>query len=155
MYHRYFKDSEGIAMANAPTAEQLAQLALVHEAEANLSPRVALLVSELIGRVADKWMMIIVDILAEHGELRFTRIGKLAPGISQKMLTQTLRLMERDGLVVRTVRPVIPPHVEYKLTDMGLGLALAFCGVWEWAAKNIERIEGARLEFERRRPALA
>lgn len=114
-------------------------------------PRVEALVNEVIGRVADKWTMLILEVLAEHGELRFTRVGELVGGISQKMLTQTLRLMERDGLVVRTVHPVIPPKVEYRLTDLGLTLAQAFCGVWTWAEANIERIEAARAEFDARR----
>ena len=114
-------------------------------------PRVEALVNEVIGRVADKWTMLILEVLAEQGELRFTRVGELVGGISQKMLTQTLRLMERDGLVVRTVHPVIPPKVEYRLTDLGVTLAQAFCGVWTWAEANIERIEAARVEFDARR----
>ena len=114
-------------------------------------PRVEALVNEVIGRVADKWTMLILEVLAEHGELRFTRVGELVGGISQKMLTQTLRLMERDGLVVRTVHPVIPPKVEYRLTDLGATLAQAFCGVWTWAEMNIERIEAARAQFDARR----
>ena len=116
-----------------------------------LDPRVEALVNEVIGRVADKWTMIVLEVLEEHGELRFTRIGELAGGISQKMLTQTLRQMERDGLVIRTVHPVIPPKVEYRLTDLGVTLAEAFCGVWTWAEKNIDRIETARAEFDARR----
>ena len=83
-----------------------------------VDPRVEALVNEVIGRVADKWTMIVLDVLAENGELRFTRIAALSGGVSQKMLTQTLRQMERDGLVVRTVHPVIPPKVEYRLTDL-------------------------------------
>ena len=114
-------------------------------------PRVEALVNEVIGRVADKWTMLILEVLAEHGELRFTRVGDLVGGISQKMLTQTLRLMERDGLVVRTVHPVIPPKVEYRLTDLGVTLAQAFCGVWTWAEANIERIEAARAAFDARK----
>jgi DNA-binding HxlR family transcriptional regulator len=114
-------------------------------------PRVEALVNEVIGRVADKWTMLILEVLAEHGELRFTRVGELVGGISQKMLTQTLRLMERDGLVVRTVHPVIPPKVEYRLTDLGVTLAEAFCGVWTWAEANIERIETARARFDARK----
>src|ERR1700735_4671327 len=78
-------------------------------------PRVEALVTELIGRVADKWTMLILEVLTERGELRFTRLGELVEGISQKMLTQTLRQMERDGLLVRKVFPVVPPRVEYKL----------------------------------------
>jgi DNA-binding HxlR family transcriptional regulator len=113
-------------------------------------PRVEALVNDVIGRVADKWTMLVLEVLTEHGELRFTRVGQLVGGVSQKVLTQTLRHMERDGLVVRTVHPVIPPKVEYRLTDMGLTLAEAFCGVWRWAEKNIERIEAARTQFDSR-----
>ncbi|MCZ8405351.1 helix-turn-helix domain-containing protein [Achromobacter xylosoxidans] len=113
-------------------------------------PRVEALVNEVIGRVADKWTMIIIDVLAEHGELRFTQLGKLVTGISQKMLTQTLREMEREGLVIRTVHPVVPPKVEYRLTDLGLGLGAAFCGVWIWAQQNLETIERAREAFDQR-----
>jgi DNA-binding HxlR family transcriptional regulator len=113
-------------------------------------PRVEALVNGIIGRVADKWTMIVIDVLAEHGELRFTRIARLVPGISQRMLTQTLRQMEREGLVLRTVHPVVPPRVEYRLTDLGLGLGEAFCGVWIWAERNLERIEQARAEFDAR-----
>ncbi len=114
----------------------------------DLDPRLEALVNELIGRVADKWTMIVLEVLTEHGELRFTRLGELAAGISQKMLTQTVRQMERDGLLIRTVHPVIPPKVEYRLTDLGSSLSAAFCGVWIWAEKNLERIEGSRRAFD-------
>jgi DNA-binding HxlR family transcriptional regulator len=82
----------------------------------NLDPRIEALVNDLIGQVADKWTMLILEVLSEKGELRFTRLSELVEGISQKMLTQTLRHMERDGLLTRTVHPVVPPKVEYKLT---------------------------------------
>ena len=114
-------------------------------------PAVDALVTDVIGRVADKWTMLILEAVADHGELRFTRVGKLVPGISQKMLTQTLRQMERDGLVTRTVHPVVPPRVEYRLTDLGLSLGEAFCGVWLWAEQNLGRIENARAQFDARR----
>lgn len=68
--------------------------------------------------------------------------------ISQKMLTQTLRQMERDGLLTRTVFPVIPPKVEYGRTTLGATLGGAFCGVWEWVAENRERVEAARAAFD-------
>ncbi len=117
---------------------------------AAIDPRVEALVNEVIGRVADKWTMIVIEVLVEHGELRFTRLGELAGGISQKMLTQTVRQMERDGLVVRTVHPVIPPRVEYRLTELGMSLGEAFCGVWLWAEKNLQAIEAARIAFDTR-----
>jgi DNA-binding HxlR family transcriptional regulator len=113
-------------------------------------PAVDALVMDIIGRVADKWTMLILEVLADHGELRFTKIGKLVPAISQKMLTQTLRQMERDGLVKRTVHPVIPPKVEYQLTDLGMSLGAAFCSVWLWAEGNFSRIEAARAAFDAR-----
>jgi len=118
----------------------------------NLDPRIEALVNDLIGRVADKWTMIILEVLAEKGELRFTRLSELVVGVSQKMLTQTLRQMERDGLVVRTVHPVVPPKVEYKLTRLGLSLGAAFCGVWVWAAENLKEVEQARVRFDKRSP---
>jgi DNA-binding HxlR family transcriptional regulator len=89
-------------------------------------------------------------VLVEAGVLRFTRLAEAVPGISQKMLTQTLRAMERDGLLVRTVHPVVPPHVEYRLTELGVSLGEAFCGVWTWAEEHLERIEAAREAFDAR-----
>jgi DNA-binding HxlR family transcriptional regulator len=115
----------------------------------NLDPKIEALVNDLIGRVADKWTMLILEVLAEKGELRFTRLGELVEGVSQKMLTQTLRHMERDGLVSRTVHPVVPPKVEYKLTKLGMTLGAAFCGVWVWAAENLKQVEQARLKFDK------
>ncbi len=115
-----------------------------------VDPRVETLVTELIGRVADKWTMLILEVLTERGEVRFTRLSEMVPGISYKMLTQTLRLMEREGLVERTVYPVVPPKVEYKLTGLGLSLSAAFCGVWMWAEQHIEEIERARAAFDQR-----
>ena len=64
------------------------------------------------------------------------------------MLTQTLRQMERDGLITRTVHPVVQPKVEYKLTHLGLSLGAAFCGVWVWAAENLQHVEQARRKFD-------
>src|ERR1700712_5098581 len=119
-------------------------------AEPDIDPRVEALVTEVIGRVADKWTMIVLEVLTEHGELRFTRIGRLAGGVSQKMLTQTLRQMERDGLLIRTVHPVVPPKVEYRLTDLGFTLGAAFCGVWVWAAEILTQVEEARRAFDER-----
>ena len=116
----------------------------------DIDPRLNALVMDLIGRVADKWTMTVLEVLVEAGTLRFTRLAEAVPGVSQKMLTQTLRAMERDGLVVRTVHPVVPPHVEYRLTDHGISLGAAFCGVWTWAEEHLERIEAARDAFDRR-----
>jgi DNA-binding HxlR family transcriptional regulator len=132
------------------TAAQIAE-AKAHNGHTScddIDPRIEALVNDLIGRVADKWTMLILEVLEENGELRFTKLSKLLEGISQKMLTQTLRHMERDGLVTRTVHPVVPPKVEYKLTPLGMSLGAAFCGVWLWAEENLKHIEQARCEFD-------
>jgi DNA-binding HxlR family transcriptional regulator len=110
-------------------------------------PKLEALVREIIERVADKWTMLVLEVLEEHGVVRFTRLGKLVGGVSQKMLTKTVRQMERDGLVTRTVHPVIPPRVEYELTDLGRSLGEAFCGVWIWAEEHSDEIERAREAF--------
>lgn len=110
-------------------------------------PELEVLVREIIGRVADKWTMLALEALAEHGRLRFTRLGEIIGGVSQKMLTKTLRQMEADGLVSRTVFPVIPPRVEYELTELGHSLGAAFCGVWRWAHQHREAIMRSRRAF--------
>jgi DNA-binding HxlR family transcriptional regulator len=96
--------------------------------------------------------MVVLDVLAEHGVVRFTKLGKLAGGVSQKMLTKTVRQMESDGLVKRTVHPVVPPRVEYELTELGQSLGEAFCGVWLWAEKHYDAVERSRTAF-REKPA--
>src|SRR5271156_4648141 len=113
-------------------------------------PELEVLVREIIGRVADKWTMLDLEVLSEHGRLRFTRLGELVGGVSQKMLTKTLRQMEAYGLVLRTVFPVIPPRVEYELTELALSLGEAFCGVWIWAERHREAILRSRKAFSER-----
>ena len=142
-------------MAKKPrtSKQQIAQLEAYQKCEvsAESKDRVEALVTELIGRVADKWTMLVIEVLTEKGELRFTRLRECVPAVSYKMLTQTLRSMEREGLVARTVHPVIPPKVEYRLTTLGLSLSAAFCGVWMWAEEHIGEVEQARAAFERNR----
>jgi DNA-binding HxlR family transcriptional regulator len=148
----YTHQKESVAMAGDFPLEA-AQTVPLPKADGGCpveDPRVAALVNEVIGRVADKWTMIILETLAEHDTLRFTRLGVLVGDISQKMLTQTLRQMERDGLIVRTVYPVVPPKVEYRLTPLGSSLGAAFCGVWLWAERNLAEIEAARHRFDNR-----
>ena len=114
---------------------------------AEVDPAIEALVNDIIGKVADRWTMLILEALEEHGVLRFTQLGRAVGGISQKMLTQTVRQMERDGLVRRTVHPVIPPRVDYELTPLGASLGAAFCGVWIWAETHHAEIEQARHAF--------
>lgn len=136
-----------------PTEEQLRQAQTFYDSAphpklSEVNPELTKLVMELIGSLADKWTMVILATLEDHGQLRFGQLGELVDGISQKMLTKTIRQMERDGLVQRTVHPVIPPKVEYKLTDIGVGLVDSFCSVWLWAALNHEEVERARERFD-------
>ncbi len=113
-------------------------------------PELDALVREIIGRVADKWTMLILETLEQEGRVRFTRLGTLVGGISQKMLTKTLRQMEEGGLLTRTVYPVIPPKVDYELTEMGRNLSAAFCGVWHWAEHYRHEITAAQQAFAER-----
>lgn len=128
----------------------LATEKIAYDPNLPVDPRVEALVTELIGRVADKWTLLVLEELEDHGVLRFTELARGVAGISQKMLTQTLRAMERDGLVDRTVHPVVPPKVEYRLTPLGHSLGEAFCGVWHWAGENLDRVEAARRTFDER-----
>ena len=115
-----------------------------------LDPALEALVRQMIGQVADKWTMLILETLEQHGTVRFTQLGRLVGDISQKMLTKTLRQMEQDGLVQRTVHPVIPPHVDYRQTELGRSLGAAFCGVWLWAEAHHAEVETARAAFRER-----
>ncbi|WP_288431667.1 helix-turn-helix domain-containing protein [uncultured Agrobacterium sp.] len=125
-----------------------------HPPPEQTDPVIEALVQDIIARVADKWTMLILEALEENGTLRFTQIGRIVGDISQKMLTKTLRQMECDGLVKRTVHPVIPPHVDYSLTHLGKTLGSAFCGVWIWAETHHAEIEKARKAFEEHSPRL-
>jgi len=107
------------------------------------------LVRETLGRIADKWTLVIVDEL-DTETLRFSLLQRRVGGISQKMLTQTLREMEKDGLVERIVYAEVPPRVEYLLTPMGRDLGEAVCNIWRWAKKHQARVEQARQNFEAR-----
>ena len=123
---------------------------LAHPGGEETDPRVEQLVNDLIGRIADKWTLLVLEELEEKGVTRFSDLGRGVAGISQKMLTQTLRQMERDGLVTRTVHPVVPPRVDYALTPLGESLSAAFCGVWIWADRHREAVEAARAAFDAR-----
>jgi DNA-binding HxlR family transcriptional regulator len=116
--------------------KQTRRVVFTSEAGQPSTPELDSLVLDVLGRVADKWTMCVLEVLNQHGVLRFTRVGQLVGEISQRMLTKTLRQMEADGLVLRTVHPEVPPRVEYELTELGISLGAAFCSVWEWAEKH-------------------
>ena len=106
-------------------------------------------VSRILARVGDKWTVLVVMLLG-GGPRRFNDIKRQVDGISQRMLTLTLRMLERDGMVRRTVTPVIPPRVDYELTPLGRSLLDPVRALGEWAQANIETIEAARAVFDAR-----
>ncbi|HBO22040.1 MAG TPA: transcriptional regulator [Providencia sp.] len=110
--------------------------------------RSQLLAREVIDRIADKWTLLVIDALGKNEKLRFTQLRKHINGISQKMLTQTLRRLERDGLISRHVYPVVPPKVEYKLTELGGSLLVTVKAICGWVDQNLHSIESARQRYE-------
>jgi DNA-binding HxlR family transcriptional regulator len=107
------------------------------------------LVSETLARIGDKWTVLVVELLcAGRGPVRFNEIRRSINGISQRMLTLTLRSLERDGLVTRTVHPTIPPRVDYELTELGHTLRTPLVAVAEWARANRAAIDEARKVFD-------
>ena len=106
-------------------------------------------VSELLARVGDKWSVLVVSLLG-GGSLRFSALRRMIDGISQKMLTTTLRSLERDGFVIRTVFPTTPPSVAYELTELGRDLLVPVGALADWARKNQARVDAARAQFDRR-----
>jgi DNA-binding HxlR family transcriptional regulator len=111
------------------------------------------LVREMLVRIGDRWSLRVIETLDEEGGMRFTRLRERLGGVSQKMLTQTLRQLERDGLVERQVFAEVPPRVDYRLTPMGEQLGYAICGLWMWAEKHLCDVQQARESFDRQAAA--
>lgn len=108
------------------------------------------LVREMLERVGDKWTLLVIEELGSGGELRFTQLRDRIGNVSQKMLTKTLRELERDGLVTRRVHAVVPPRVDYRLTKLGEALGEAVCGMWTWVEKHLKDVERSRLAYDRK-----
>ena len=102
---------------------------------------------EVLDRVGDTWSLVVIINLQER-PVRFNALRRAIEGISQRMLTVTLRSLERDGLVRRTVRPTTPPEVEYALTDLGQSMAVPIGALGAWASLNRDRIRTARASFD-------
>ncbi len=102
----------------------------------------------LLDRIGDRWTVLIVGILAEEGPIRFGELARRVDGISQKMLTQTLRSLERDGLVRRTLYPQVPPRVEYELTDSGTSLRGPLRALEEWAVEHMGPVSAAQAAYD-------
>jgi DNA-binding HxlR family transcriptional regulator len=108
-------------------------------------------VSGVLARIGDKWSVLIVSRLGARPR-RFNELKRDIGGISQRMLTLTLRGLERDGLVTRTVFPTIPPRVDYELTALGRSLLEPVSALGDWALKNIGKIDAARTKFDNAAP---
>jgi DNA-binding HxlR family transcriptional regulator len=106
-------------------------------------------VASILARVGDKWSVFVIMTLGD-GPKRFNEIKRRIGGISQRMLTLTLRGLERDGLVTRTVFPTIPPRVEYELTELGRGLRQPVEALGRWSTEHQAQIQNARTQFDRR-----
>lgn len=104
---------------------------------------------QILDRIGDKWS---ISVIYELGgkTLRFTELRRAIDGISQRMLTSTLRALERDGIVERTVHPVVPPRVDYRLTGLGLTLSETVCSLMRWAYDHADDIDEARAAYDRR-----
>jgi DNA-binding HxlR family transcriptional regulator len=104
-------------------------------------------ISTLLSRIGDKWTVLVVATLGD-GSKRFNELRREIPSVSQRMLTLTLRHLERDGLVSRKVTPTTPPRVDYELTDLGHSLLKPIMALTQWALDNIETIHGAQASFD-------
>src|SRR5579872_4237968 len=104
----------------------------------------------ILDRIADKWTTLLIGILAQSERRRFNELKRLVGGISQKMLTQTVRDLERDGLVKRTMYAEIPPSVEYELTPLGKTLCGPISALTQWAHDHIDEVKRAQSEFDAR-----
>ena len=105
------------------------------------------IISALLSRIGDKWTVLVVQTLGA-GPRRFNELRREIPSVSQRMLTLTLRNLERDGLVSRTVTPTIPPRVDYELTELGHSLEKPICGLVTWALENVDSIHQAQARFD-------
>ncbi|MEO7602170.1 MAG: helix-turn-helix domain-containing protein [Sphingomicrobium sp.] len=111
-------------------------------------------ISSLLQRIGDKWSVLVVSTLGS-GSKRFNELRREIPSVSQRMLTLTLRNLERDGLVKRTVTPSIPPRVDYELTALGRSLEGPIGQLQQWALDNVGAIHGARVHYDALHDALA
>lgn len=104
-------------------------------------------ISGLLQRIGDKWTVLVVQTLAD-GSMRFNELRRAIPSVSQRMLTLTLRNLERDGLVNRTVTPSIPPRVDYELTELGTSLQKPICGLVQWSMDHVGEIHNAQDRYD-------
>ncbi|MDU8995430.1 helix-turn-helix domain-containing protein [Streptomyces mirabilis] len=132
-------------MATTTAAQRRAQARIEYDAFIRSCPT-----NQLLDRISDKWVSLVVSALAQTdgASMRYSDLGRKLAGISPKMLTQTLRSLERDGILVRTVRPSVPVRVDYELTPLGTSLAGLLSAVKDWAELHIEEVNEARERYD-------
>src|SRR5205823_13722228 len=110
---------------------------------------------DVLSRIGDKWSVYVIHVLGDAQTLRFTELRSQVDGISQRMLTVTLRGLERDGLVSRTVYPEVPPRVEYSLTPLGATLRQLVRGLVKWSGDHLAEVDAARTTYDARHRPIA
>lgn len=105
-------------------------------------------IKDIMDRFGDKWSLFVILYLGYSGTTRFNKLKNKIEGISQRMLTVTLRSLERDGLLVRRIYAEVPPRVEYELTDLGIGLLRKIVDLAQWAAGNMDAVLKSRMEYD-------
>jgi DNA-binding HxlR family transcriptional regulator len=129
-------------MATKTAAQQREQARLEYDAFLKACPT-----NQLLARISDKWVSLVVAALAS-GPMRYSDLGRKIAGVSPKMLTQTLRSLERDGIVARTVTPSVPVRVDYELTPLGMNLCSLLVAVKDWAEGHIGEVIEARERYD-------
>ncbi|MEU0216984.1 winged helix-turn-helix transcriptional regulator [Streptomyces massasporeus] len=129
-------------MATLTAAQRREQARIEYDAFLKSCPT-----NQLLDRISDKWVSLVVSALAP-GPLRYSDLGRKIAGVSPKMLTQTLRSLERDGLLTRTVTPSVPVRVDYALTPLGQNLALLLTAVKDWAENHFDEVRDARERYD-------
>ncbi|MGW4126265.1 winged helix-turn-helix transcriptional regulator [Nocardia sp. NPDC004711] len=131
-------------MATRTTAQKRAQSKVEYDAFLAACPS-----RQLLDRISNKWVTLVLCALG-GGSMRYSELARLLTGVSQKMLTQTLRALERDGLITRTVTPTVPVTVSYELTDLGLSLHQMMRGVKNWAETHMDDVLDNRATHDTR-----
>jgi DNA-binding HxlR family transcriptional regulator len=129
-------------MATTTAAQRRDQARIAYDAFLRECPT-----NQLLGRLSDKWVSLVVAALS-GGPLRYSDLSRKIAGVSPKMLTQTLRVLERDGILSRTVTPAVPVRVDYELTPLGASLAVLLTAVKDWAETHIEEVREARGRYD-------
>ncbi|MFC5215712.1 winged helix-turn-helix transcriptional regulator [Streptomyces coerulescens] len=133
-------------MATTTAAQRREQARIEYDAFLKSCPT-----NQLLDRISDKWVSLVVSALAP-GPMRYSDLGRRIAGVSPKMLTQTLRSLERDGLLTRTVTPSVPVRVDYELTALGQNLALLLTAVKDWAETHFDEVHRSRAAYDAGNP---